>query len=279
MTDFNPQEIAQLTVEKGVSKVNTPIGKESVLAFVGGAFISIGYLAYIRITGTLPAEWGGLSTFIGAGVFPIGLILILLGGGELLTGNMMVVSMSYINKKISFLDMLKNWGIVAFFNLIGALFVAYFFGHILGLTEGVVLEKTIAVAQAKVGDSFLIAFISGIGCNWLVGMSVWLCYGTKSFSGKILAIWFPVMVFVLIGFQHVVANFFIIPAAIFAGSLSWMAFIQNIIPVFLGNAVGGSIFVSLFYSIAYVKKTEKIKKESLSRERLLDSSLSTELEK
>lgn len=279
MTDFNPQEIAQLTVEKGVSKVNTPIGKESVLAFVGGAFISIGYLAYIRITGTLPAEWGGLSTFIGAGVFPIGLILILLGGGELLTGNMMVVSMSYINKKISFLDMLKNWGIVAFFNLIGALFVAYFFGHILGLTEGVVLEKTIAVAQAKVGDSFLIAFISGIGCNWLVGMSVWLCYGTKSFSGKILAIWFPVMVFVLIGFQHVVANFFIIPAAIFAGSLSWMAFIQNIIPVFLGNAVGGSIFVSLFYSIAYVKKTEKIKKESLSRKRLLDSSLSTELEK
>lgn len=279
MTDFNPQEIAQLTVEKGVSKVNTPIGKESLLAFVGGAFISIGYLAYIRITGTLPAEWGGLSTFIGAGVFPIGLILILLGGGELLTGNMMVVSMSYINKKISFLDMLKNWGIVAFFNLIGALFVAYFFGHILGLTEGVVLEKTIAVAQAKVGDSFLIAFISGIGCNWLVGMSVWLCYGTKSFSGKILAIWFPVMVFVLIGFQHVVANFFIIPAAIFAGSLSWMAFIQNIIPVFLGNAVGGSIFVSLFYSIAYVKKTEKIKKESLSRKRLLDSSLSTELEK
>lgn len=279
MSDFNPQEIAQLAVDKGVAKVNTPLKKESLLAFIGGAFISIGYLAYIRITGTMPVELGGLSTFIGASVFPIGLILILLGGGELLTGNMMVVSMAYFNKKITFFDMLKNWGIVAFFNLCGALFVAYFFGHVIGLTEGAVLEKTIAVAQGKVGDSFFVAFISGIGCNWLVGMSVWLCYGTKSFSGKILAIWFPVMVFVLIGFQHVVANFFIIPAAIFAGSLSWIEFIRNIIPVFLGNAVGGSVFVSLFYSMAYMKRTSKVKKEIYSKELVVDSSLSSKLEK
>ncbi|MCA9764824.1 MAG: formate/nitrite transporter family protein [Carnobacterium sp.] len=279
MSDFNPQEIAQITIDKGLAKTKTPVGKESLLAFVGGAFISIGYLAYIRITGTMPAEWGGLSTFIGASVFPIGLILILLGGGELLTGNMMVVSMAYINKKISFFDMMKNWGIVAFFNLCGALFVAYFFGHVLGLTEGVVLEKTIAVAQAKVGDSFFVAFVSGIGCNWLVGMSVWLCYGTKNFSGKILAIWFPVMVFVLIGFQHVVANFFIIPAAIFAGSLSWIEFIRNVIPVFLGNAVGGSVFVSLFYSIAYMKKTVKVKEKRYSKELAVQSILSSKLEK
>lgn len=257
MNYYNPKEIAEIAVQKGIEKVNLPKGSLVILGFLGGAFVALGYLGYIRVTGTVPHEWGGLATFLGASVFPIGLILILLGGGELLTGNMMAVSIAFFAKKISLTHLLKNWLFITLTNFLGAIFVAYFFGHFVGLTEGAYLEKTVSTAMAKVNDPFLVAFVSGIGCNWLVAMAVWLCYGAKDFFGKILAIWFPIMTFVLIGFQHVVANMFIIPAAIFAGELPWSVFLPNIIPVFLGNAVGGAIFVSLLYIRAY-KVKEKI---------------------
>lgn len=253
MNGSSPKEIADLTIQKGIEKANTPTLSVCLLGFLGGAFIALGYLAYVRLTGNAPAEWGSFTTFLGASVFPIGLIMILLGGGELLTGNMMAVSMAVFAKKVKFAALLKNWSLVALSNLVGALFIAYLFGHVLGLSEGAYLANTVAIAEAKVADSFWLAFVSGIGCNWLVGMAVWLSYGTKDFAGKILAIWFPTMTFVLIGFQHVVANMFIIPAAIFIGELTWLDFLSNVIPVFLGNATGGSIMVSLIYFMAYKK--------------------------
>ncbi|RKQ37284.1 formate/nitrite transporter family protein [Oceanobacillus halophilus] len=259
MSDYYPKEIAEVAIKKGMEKVQLSKVSVAILGFLGGAFIALGYLAYIRISGTVPPEWGSFGTFLGAAVFPIGLICILIGGGELLTGNMMAVSIAYFAKKVRFSALLKNWLLIAFFNMIGAMFVAYFFGHFVGLTEGAFLEKTVHTAEAKVDASFWVAFVSGIGCNWLVAMAVWLCYGAKDYLGKILAIWFPIMTFVLIGFQHVVANMFVIPAAIFAGYLTWGDFILNIIPVFLGNAVGGAIFVSLFYYLAYMK--EEVNKE------------------
>jgi formate transporter len=259
MNDYSPVQIADISIQKGTDKANLSKRSLAVLGFLGGAFIALGYLAYIRVTGTMPHEWGGLVTLIGASVFPIGLICILLGGGELLTGNMMAVSIAYYAKKVSFRQLMTNWILVFFFNLLGALFIAYFFGHFVGLTEGAFLEKTIATAQAKVNDPFWVALVSGIGCNWLVSIAVWLSFGAKDFFGKILAIWFPTMVFVLIGFQHVVANMFIIPAAIFAGALTWVDFLSNVIPVFLGNAVGGAIFVSLLYFVAYKKKDTKLR--------------------
>ncbi|WP_042354885.1 formate/nitrite transporter family protein [Bacillus rubiinfantis] len=251
MNGLSPDEIFEVAVKKGTEKSKMSSLKVMILSFLGGAFIALGYLAYIRVSGNMPKEWGSFSHFLGATVFPIGLILILLGGGELITGNMMAVGIAWCAKKVSFLKVLKNWGIVSIFNFIGAVFVAYFFGHLIGLTEGIFLEKTISTAQAKIDATFVQAFISGIGCNWLVGMSVWLCYGAKDAAGKILAIWFPIMIFVLIGFQHVVANFFIVPAAIFVGQASWMEFLINIIPVWLGNAVGGAVFVGGFYALAY----------------------------
>ena len=254
MDFYSPKEIADISIQKGTEKANLAKLPLAVLGFLGGAFIALGYLAYIRVTGTMPQEWGSLITFIGASVFPIGLICILLGGGELLTGNMMAVSIAYFAKKIKLTQLVSNWLLIAFFNLLGALFIAYFFGHFVGLTEGDFLAKTVHTAEAKIKDPFWVAFVSGIGCNWLVSIAVWLSFGAKDFSGKILAIWFPTMTFVLIGFQHVVANMFIIPAAIFAGALSWSQFLPNIIPVFLGNAVGGAVFVSAIYFLAYKAK-------------------------
>ncbi len=114
--------------------------------------------------------------------------------------------------------MLRNWFWVTTAPRPAAA-VAYFFGHLLGLTEGAFLHKTLAIAQAKVDADFLHAFISGVGCNWLVCPAVWLAFASKDVPGKVIGMWFPVMAFVAIGFQHVVANMFIIPAAIFAGGM------------------------------------------------------------
>ncbi|ENI8379799.1 formate/nitrite transporter family protein [Listeria monocytogenes] len=260
---YSPQEVTEITIEKGTQKANSSTLTLVLLGFLGGAFISLGYLLYIRAVGTMPHEWGSFATLIGASLFPVGLVCILLGGGELITGNMMAVAIAWYDKKISFQQLLRNWAIVSVMNLVGAFFVAYFFGHFVGLTEGDFLPKTLATAGAKINDPFWVALVSGIGCNWFVGIAVWLCYAAKDFAGKILGIWFPVMAFVAIGFQHVVANMFIIPAAIFAGYYSWADFIWNVIPVYLGNVVGGAVFVSLFYFLAYKKNAPKKVKEEI----------------
>lgn len=252
MAFLKPDEIAKLASETGTKKANLPIPSILILGFLGGAFISIGYLLDIRVTASLPKDWGTFGSFIGASVFPLGLILIVLAGGELLTGNMMAVSMAFFSKKVSFGKLINNWIWITATNFIGALFVAYVFGHLAGLTSAEpFLTKTVVMAQGKVSEGFWPSFYSAIGCNWLVGLALWLSYGSSEMSGKILSIWFPIMGFVAIGFQHVVANMFVIPAAIFAGQLNWGQYIQNFIPVFLGNAVGGSIFVSLLYWVAY----------------------------
>lgn len=257
MSDLYPEQILQATVEKGVVKGTGSTLTLSLLGFLGGMYISLGYLAYIRVVGGMPHEWGSLAVFIGAAVFPIGLICILMGGGELITGNMMVVPVAWLAKRISLAQWGRNWLIVTLANLVGAFFVAWFFGHYVGLTEGAVLEKTIAVAEGKVAADFGRALVSGIGCNWMVCMGVWLCYGAHSFSGKILGIWFPVMIFVLVGFQHVVANMFVIPAAIWAGAdISWAQFGWNMVSVYLGNVIGGAVFVGTLYFYAYRNKLD-----------------------
>ncbi|MBD8498105.1 formate/nitrite transporter family protein [Paenibacillus arenosi] len=251
---LKPHEIAEATVETGAAKARNPLPVMLVLGFLAGAFIALGYLLYIRITAAVPSEWGSIGGLIGASLFPVGLILVLLGGGELLTGNMMAVPLARMKQRITTWEVTRNLIIITLANFAGAIFVAYAFGHIVGLTaSGVYVEKTIAVAGHKLDESFLQAFISGIGCNWLVAIAVWVSYGSKSFSGKILGIWFPTMAFVAIGFQHVVANMFVIPAAIFEGYYTWGDYFMNFIPVWLGNLVGGMLFVAGAYYIAYLK--------------------------
>ncbi|MDG0873433.1 formate/nitrite transporter family protein [Paenibacillus thiaminolyticus] len=251
---LKPQEIAAATVETGTSKARNPLSVMVILGFLAGAFIALGYLLYIRVTAGAPPEWGTITGLIGASLFPIGLILVLLGGGELLTGNMMAVPLARMKGRISTGEVVRNLIVITLSNFLGAIFVAYFFGHIVGLTaDGVYLEKTVSVAGHKLEEGFLQAFVSGIGCNWLVALAVWLSYGSKSFSGKVLGIWFPTMTFVAIGFQHVVANMFVIPAAIFEGYYSWGEYMMNFIPVWLGNLTGGAVFVAGAYCLAYLR--------------------------
>jgi len=254
MTINKPKKIAAIAAEFGENKARYPIGTLLVLGFLAGAYIAFGFLLDIRVIASTPAEWGSFAGFLGAAVFPIGLILVLLAGGELATGNMMAVSLACIARRISAGEWLRNLTLVTLSNFVGALFVAYMFGHVVGLTaDGPYLQKLVAMAGHKLDDGFAQAFVSGIGCNWLVALAVWLCYASDSMSGKILGIWFPTMAFVAIGFQHVVANMFLIPAAIFEGYYSWGDYFANFVPVWLGNLTGGAIFVGFAYWAAYLR--------------------------
>lgn len=255
MSFYKPEQIVDITIKTGIKKTSYPALTTLILGFQAGAFIALGFLLYIRATAPLTGDLAGISSFLGASLFPVGLILTLIAGGELLTGNMMVVSLTRMTNKIKTKQLLQNWALVTIGNFVGAIFVAYFFGHVVGLTEtGPFLDKTVSIAEHKLEDSFLQAFISGIGCNWLVAAAVWLSYGSEDMMGKIAGIWFPTMAFVAIGFQHIVANMFVIPAAIFAGHFTWLEYLGNFVPVYLGNAVGGAVFISTAYWFAYKKK-------------------------
>lgn len=254
MQSFNPpEEIVKIAINTGVKKVNLPLISTLILGFLAGAYIALGFLLYIRISAVVPFQlWGSLSEFIGAALFPLGLILVLVAGGELVTGNIMALATARLSGKITTSQVAINWTVVAFSNFVGSIFVAYLFGHQLGLTEDdPYLAQTLAVAGNKVNEPFHMALISGIGANWLVCLAVWLAYAAKDTTGKIIGIWFPIMAFVAIGFQHVVANMFIIPAAIFAGFFDWILYLENFVAVFLGNAIGGAVFVGSFYWAAY----------------------------
>lgn len=252
---MNPAEILAATIHHGQEKVKRPMLEKAVLGFIGGALISLGYLLYIRVISSVVDDFGSLASFIGAAVFPIGLIVILMGGGELITSNMTAVSVSFFAKKVKFSDLLKNWIVITIFNLLGAFFVAFFFAHIVGLTStGVYREELITVAHSKINATWLQTLVSGVGCNWFVGLAMWLSYGAKDAAGKVMVIWFPTMAFVAIGFQHSVANAFAIPAAIFEGGATWMEFIRNFSLVYAGNIIGGVIFVAGFYFLGYKRQ-------------------------
>lgn len=258
MSLHTPKEIAQLAIQAGVVKSRASVSTLLILGFMAGAFIATGFLLDLHVINSLPAGWGSFGGLLGAAVFPVGLILTVLAGGELLTGNMMVLPMAWFARRISLANVLRNWLWVTFANFLGSVAVAWFFGHMLGMTEGDYLKKTVAIASAKVNADFLHAFISGIGCNWLVCLAVWLAFASKDVVGKIFGMWFPVMAFVAIGFQHVVANMFIIPAAIFAGQMSWTEYLPNFVAVFLGNGVGGAIFVGLTYFLAFRPAADQV---------------------
>lgn len=249
---FSSEEVLLTSIEKGTSKVHLPLGRKLILGWLGGALIALGFLADVRVAASMPASFGGLGTLAGAGVFPLGLVVILLMGGELVTGNMMVASTAMYARKIKLSDFLMNLLVITLMNFVGAVCVAFFFGHFVGLTHvGAFKTAVITMAQGKITMPFWQSFVSGIGCNWLVGIAVWLAFSAKDGAGKILGIWFPIMVFVAIGFQHSIANCFLIPAAIFEGGATWGDFLTNIVPVYLGNVVGGAGLVGGLYYLSY----------------------------
>ncbi|MDL2310816.1 formate/nitrite transporter family protein [Peptostreptococcaceae bacterium OttesenSCG-928-C18] len=240
-------EIIDVLSNKAKEKKTMSLSRLALFGTLGGAFIALGYLAYVRIVGTFPKEFASIGNFLGASMFPIGLISIYLMGAELATGNTLTMTLGYLDKKVSMYHVVINWVVVAVTNILGAVIVAYLFGHIVGLTEGDYLQTVLKIADAKVQTSSIAMVISGIGGNIFVSIAVWIATSSRSLAGKIFGLWFPVMIFIVIGLQHAIANAFIIPAAIFSGesTITVFEFFSNFIYVFLGNIIGGSLVVGI----------------------------------
>ncbi|WP_027389101.1 formate/nitrite transporter family protein [Chrysiogenes arsenatis] len=231
-----------------------------VLSFLAGAYIALGSLLALMVGGGLPG-WQetlpGLQKFLFGAVFPVGLMAVVMCGAELVTGNMALWISPLLRKKVSWWSLGRNWGIVFVGNLIGSIFVAWFLAIETGLiTVAPWADAIQAIALAKGNAPFWELFWKGVGCNWLVCLAVWMALAAEDVTSKMIAVWFPIMAFVAIGFEHCVANMFFIPAGIFAGApLEWSGFwITNLVPVTLGNLVGGALFVGGLYGWLYGKE-------------------------
>jgi formate transporter len=251
-----PKEITKTAIETGATKAALRPDKMLVSGFLAGAYIAFAGLVAIATTSGLdPKTWGTLPTLFFGATFATGLVLVVVAGSELLTGNMALVPMAAMRGRVPVPKIGFNWALVAVGNLLGSLFVAYFLAVQTGvLTAEPDLTRLAGIAAKKgTEETEWQIFLRAVGCNWLVCLAVWMALSAEDVAGKILAIFFPIMAFVAIGFDHVVANMFFIPAAIFAHvpDITWWDAIHNWIFAFLGNAVGGAIFVGGSYYYLY----------------------------
>jgi formate/nitrite transporter len=253
-----PQDGFDGAVAAGTKKAGMPTSKIIGLGMLSGCHIGFGALLMLSIGGACPglaATNPGLQKIIlGAFGLPFGLYMTLMTGAELFTGNTALVTMSLLEGKCTLAQLIKSWSASYLGNLIGSIAFAFlvFLGGTLGPTGG----ASVAVAGAKTSLGFAPAFVRGLLCNWLVCMAVYLASFAKDATGKMVTIWFLISSFVAMGFEHSVANMFIIPLGIFSGAaVSWKAFLlKNLLPVTLGNIAGGAIMVAAVYSWAYGKK-------------------------
>ncbi|MDR1496029.1 MAG: formate/nitrite transporter family protein [Clostridiales Family XIII bacterium] len=277
---LKPDEILEVSLDVAEAKAKGGFVKLLVLAVLAGAFIAFGAEgSNLAAHGLLadPATFGFGKALAGA-IFPVGLILVVVAGAELFTGNVLIAGAVAV-RRVSVGAMLRNWGIVYLGNFIGSVLLAWFIftsGQLHGGAD-VLGAVTIKIAAGKVGLNFSSALVLGIMCNWLVCLAVWLTYASNTVSGKIAGIFFPIMVFVLSGFEHSVANMYYIPAGIFAKTnptlveaaldigvtqqqidgLTWSSFLgHNLPPVTIGNIIGGAVFVSFAYIAAYGAKAK-----------------------
>jgi formate/nitrite transporter len=231
-----------------------------VSGFLAGAYIAFGGLVAISVSAGLdPKTWGTLPTLFTGTAFALGLVLVVVAGAELLTGNMAMVPLGLFRGRVSAKLLGLNFTVIFIANLLGSLFVAYFLAVKSGVvTDKLPLERLTAIAHKKaVEESDWQIFLRAVGCNWLVCLAVWMALAAEDIGGKILAIFFPIMAFVAMGFDHVVANMFFIPAAIFAHvpGIDWLDALKNWLFAFLGNLVGAAVFVAGTYYYLYGRGT------------------------
>ena len=267
-------EVIEQNIQNGIKKTNLTTKKLILLGIAAGFFIGIGAeassLAMHGISNV------GLARTVAGAVFPIGLMLIVLLGGELFTGNCLI-SMAVYDKKAKLKGMIRNLTIVYISNFIGAALMAWMINNCgqLNFSDGGAGASTIKVALGKVGIDPMQAIVSGILCNVLVCLAIFMAATAKDVAGKCIAIFFPIFVFVISGFEHCVANMYYIPAGIFAAhnplyaakatelygitaeqlsGLNFGTMFSNLIPVTIGNIIGGMVFVGLLYWYLYRKK-------------------------
>jgi len=260
----SPKAVVETMCTSGSVKTGLPTVSQITLGFLAGAFVAVGGLLAIVVgkgSSGLAESNPGLAQFVFAAVFPVGLILVVMSGAELFTGNCGVITPACLAGQARWSGLLRNWSLVYLGNFVGSIFVALFLAYWTGIVDGGSLgEAVAAVAKAKVCMSFWQLLLRGIGCNWLVCLAVWIASAAEDIASKILAIWFPIMAFVALGFEHSIANMFFIPLGMFNGAdVSIGQFlISNLLPVTIGNIIGGAGLVGVIYWWLYKNAFQRL---------------------
>lgn len=279
--DKTPKTIAEtVATTVGVGKVTSPWFSVLVLGILAGAYIGFGGLLATSVTFDLAPKAGvGIQKLVAGSAFSLGLMLVVIAGAELFTGNNLMIS-SVLSREIGVQIMLQRWALVFVANFIGSVLLAliFYFSGLWKTGNGQLGVSALTIAVNKVQLSFGEALVRGIGCNWLVCLAVWMALAARQTISKIFAIFFPIMGFVAIGFEHCIANMYFIPVGIFlsewaaiavpAGidptALNWVSFLwKNLLPVTIGNILGGGVFVGMSYWGAYLRPLNEAKEKSV----------------
>lgn len=255
-----PAEIARLVERLGVAKARTDATTLLVLALLAGAFISLG-AAFSTVVGTASNLGFGVTRLLSGLSFCVGLILVVVAGAELFTGNNLL-AMAWASRLIGTRDVLRNWGVVYAGNVLGCLGTVLFFhwGNVAGLGGGAFGESIVRLARDKTGLTVGEAFARGVLCNALVCLAVWLTMGGRTVADKILAVLFPVTAFASLGLEHSIANWFILPYGLVLDTNNLVTVegvVRNLVSVTAGNLVGGTLLVAGVYWIAYLRGARK----------------------
>jgi formate/nitrite transporter len=255
MDAFAPREIAARIEQAGVAKARMPLRSMFVLAVLAGAFIGLGamYCVVVRADAGL----GLAARQLLAGLsFALGLLLVIVAGAELFTGNNLLV-MAWADGRIRGVEVLRNWTVVLAGNATGALGLAALVawsGHP-AMHDGAIGAEYLRIAHAKAAQAPLHGFLLGVLCNALVCLAVWMAMAGRSVADKAVAVVFPVSAFVAAGFEHSVANLYLLPMGWLLqgpqGTLEWQALLRSLLPVLAGNLVGGGVLVGLVYHLVY----------------------------
>ena len=257
----SPVEVAWKYAEAGVGKTSMPIGRMFLLGIFAGAFIALGAFGSTVASCGVPTP--AVGRVLSALVFPIGLMMVIVAGAELFTGNCLLV-VPVLQHKTTFNGMIKNLIVVYLGNFVGSVLIALMvvYSHSSSLYDGALAKAMVGTAVAKIHLTPLDALLKGILCNFMVCIAVWVSFAADDVAGKIAALYLPIFLFVLSGFEHCVANMYFIPAGIFASheygiaadGLTWLSFIcDNLLPVTLGNIIGGSILAGMGYWLVYLR--------------------------
>jgi formate transporter len=265
---FAPKEIAARVAALGVAKTRLPWLSTLMLAVLAGAFIGWGALYFLLVQSD-PTLSFAVRRVLGGVVFSLGLLLVVVAGAELFTGNNLLV-MAWADGLISTQEVLRNWAIVCAGNLLGAMGLAllvFLSGHS-EMNGGAVAAETLKLAAAKLSMPWMTAFFKGVLCNVLVCMAVWMAQAGRSVMDKAVVIVFPISAFVAAGFEHSIANMYIVPLAMLLQTfgpavadvppLSWGDFFAQLGVVIVGNVVGGSVLVGLVYHVIYRRGAVKV---------------------
>lgn len=258
---YSPKQMAERIDQIAVAKVQLPFLSMLMLGILAGVFIGLGALAFVVVKSDPSLGFAG-SQLLGGLVFSLGLILVVVAGAELFTGNNLIV-MAWADGKISSAGVLQNWFVVCIANFIGGIGLAilvFLSGHT-EMNNGQIAQQYVDIALSKTSLSFGTAFFKGVLCNILVCLAVWMTFAGRSVVDKVVAIIFPITIFVAAGFEHSIANMYFIPLGIFiqqsadvpigASIIGWSGLFYNLLPVILGNVLGGSVFVGLTYYVIY----------------------------